>query len=300
MNGYFQEFTDATENDKWPIFNYYDNEYKWELSNTTGYYDHSCIVFKGFDTRTYPTGLVGAPAVFATATNSKAGDIDDFYTPAFNLSGMASNANCNLNFMFAGAWRTGTVALMNDSLEISYSADCGTSWSKLKDLTKADLVYGTYAPAFAPLSMNDWYEQNIAIPPAARQSKVMFRFRYKPNSDGGNGLYLGVGNNYYVDRINISPFATSVKGLHSNSMNIALAPNPTRTNTTVVISNNINNNAIVTVTDMTGKVVYQTQKVLTSNLDRIEIPETAIAVKGFYMVQVVAGTEAKTEKLVSY
>jgi hypothetical protein len=299
MNGYFQEFTDATENDKWPIFNYYENEFKWELNNKVGFYDHSCIVFNGYDTRTYPTGLVGAPAVVSTASG-KAGDYDDFFTPAFDLTGMASNANCNLNFMFAGAWRTNASSLMNDSLEITYSTDCGTSWSKLKDLTKADLVYGTYANSFAPLSMNDWYEQNIAIPTSARQSKVMFRFRYKPMTDGSSFINLGVGNNYYVDRINVSPFATSVKGLHSNSMNIGLAPNPTRTNTAVIISNNLNNNASVTVTDMTGKVVYRTQKVLVSNLDRIEIPETAIAVKGFYMVQVVAGTETKTEKLVSY
>lgn len=298
MEGYFQEFSNATENDKWPSFNYYNNDYKWEVVNNNGFYDKSCIVYKGFDSRTYPNGLVGTPA-HVSAAAGKAGDYDDFFTPAFDLSAMQSG-NCNLNFMYAGVWRTTFSSLMNDSLEIAYSTSCGTQWQTMAVLTKGDLSTGTYSNAYYPLSMSDWDLKSISVPAAARQNKVMFRFRYKPMTDDNTILYLGTGNNYYIDRINVSPFGTGINTLVNKGKNIVVAPNPARGKSAVMIANNMNSNTTVTVTDMTGKVVYRTHRVLASNMEEIEIPEAVIATKGFYIVNVVAGTETKTEKLVSY
>ena len=114
------------ETDNWPIFNYYNNEFKWQINSSVGFLDHTCMQYTGFDSRVfsplghYPTGAPG-------------GDYDDFFTPAFDLTSMATG-NCNLNFMSAGTFRTGNTADMKDSLTISYSTNCGRSWTTLKSI----------------------------------------------------------------------------------------------------------------------------------------------------------------------
>lgn len=297
--GFFQEFSDNTENERWPIFNYYNNSFKWQISNTHGYYDKSCIVYKGYDSRTSIGLFTNAPAVWSPTTTGQklTGDMDDFFTPAFDLSSMSSGL-CNLNFMYAGAWRTSVSALMNDSLEIAYSTDCGVNWTRFSVLTKADLIRGSQATAFAPLSMNDWDLKSVNVPNAARTSKVYFRFRYKPASDNASFGEMGVGNNYYIDRINVSPFPAGINTLVGKDHNIAINPNPTNSNAFVVIKGNMGARTTVVVTDITGKVVYRTEEVLQQNISRVEIPANALLSKGMYLVNVISGTQTKTEKLV--
>ena len=86
----------------------------------------------------------------------------------------------------------------------------------------------------------------------------------------------------------------------SEGSNVAVAPNPTNGSSFVVIQSANSNNATVQVTDLTGRVVYRVQQQLSNGANRIEIPASAIAVKGVYMVQVVTGSQTHTEKLVSY
>lgn len=296
--GFYQEFNDAAELEKWPIFNYYDNDYKWEVTKSSGYYDNTSIVYKGYDYRTYPGGFVGAPAILHPTTGVKlGGDVDDFFTPAFDLSGM-KGGECNLNFMSAGMWRTTNVNYMKDSMEIAYSTDCGGTWKTMSVLTKAQLMKGTQAIAFQPLSANDWDLKSMSIPEDARQSTVYFRFRYKPFSDNSTFFNLGVGNHYYIDRINISSFPAGINTLVGNGATIAVMPNPTTSNAFVVVRDMAGTVANVTVTDITGKVVYRTQQTLNSKVSQIEIPANALPARGVYIVNVLSGTQSKTEKLV--
>jgi hypothetical protein len=214
---------------------------------------------------------------------------------------------CTLSFMYSGIWRTSNSAYMKDSLELAYSDDCGTSWKTFKSLTKSELANGSFGGSYVPQYMGDWSLQSISIPTDARKGKVFFRFRYKPSTDnsmyfGGTYIYLGTGNNYYIDRININPYPVGINTLVGQGQNIALAPNPTNSNAYVVVRNTETgaSDIAVTVSDMTGKVVYRTKEVLQGTIGRIEIPASAIAVKGVYMVQVVCGKETRTEKLVSH
>lgn len=293
-NGFFQEFSNTTENERWPIFNYYKNNFKWEIANV-GYYDNSSIVYKGYDDRAGMTALTGAASAYADP-QKLAGDFDDFFSPAFDLSGM-KNGNCNLNFMYAGMWRTNDFALMLDSMEVSYSTDCGGNWNKMAVLTKADLARGNQLSPYAPLSMQDWDLKSLNVPAAARDTRVYFRFRYKPFANFVFGDQ-SVGNNYYIDRINVSSFPAGVNTLVGGDNNIAVAPNPTTKEAYVVVRGSMGAQSVVTVTDITGKVVYRTEQVLSSNLSRVEIPASAIEAKGIYIVNIIAGTQTKTEKLV--
>lgn len=297
--GFYMEFNQNDNNananpDKWPMFNYYNNDHKWQLLDNVGFYDKTCISYRNYDSRITPDAYVGTPK----------GDYDDFFTPAFDLSGFTGD--CNLNFMSSGAFRTSSAVLMKDTLEISYSTNCGQTWKKLKVMTNADIGNkGTVSIPYSPLWHGDWALRSYPIPAGDRGSKVFFRFRFKPGADDVSGGFAsltlpGTGNNFYIDRINISPYPTGVNTLLDNDRNIALAPNPTNGNTYVVIKNSSNETANIIVTDVTGKVVFQTSEQLAGSISRVEIPAAAIAVKGVYLVRVKAGENTMTEKLVSY
>ncbi len=289
MAGYVQEFDANSDKDKWPTFNYYNNPTSWTTSET-GFYDNSCLVHTGFDKRVFP----------ATYTGNFGGDFDDFFSPKFDLSSM-TNGDCNLNFMSAGAYRVTNPDLMNDALLIAYSIDCGATWKKLDSLKDGELAnYGTYSNPFRPLWTGDWKLHSINLPSEARTGNTLFRFRYRSSVDPNTAGRIATGNNFYIDRINVSPYPLGVNTLLNDKQNIVLAPNPTTGSTFVVIKDNENKTASVVVTDVTGKLVYKTQSNLTNGVNRIEIPANAISVKGMYMVQIVTGEQVHTEKLVSY
>jgi len=74
---------------------------------------------------------------------------------------------------------------------------------------------------------------------------------------------------------------------------VTLSPNPAKNNALVSISGKTNN-ASVTVTDVTGRVIWQKQNVQTA---QIKLPLANIK-PGVYMVTVKNGEGSKTIKLV--
>jgi len=304
--GYYQEFG-ANNNDlsQYPIFNVYNNTNKWEIVNNAGYYDQSSICMKAFDTRLFPVGTANVPLPYY---NTPIGDIDEFYTPGFDLSSY-TNSYCNLSFMLSGASATNLPALMLDTLEISYLSSCSVSqWTKLATLTKLDLQnVGNYSNGpFVPTSGNDWVAKSFNIPASARQGKVYFRFRYKSSGDRGGGnvnnvpTYPGTGNNVYIDRIYFNDSPTGVDDVNYKNNGVAVAPNPTTGTSSVFIKGSGKPvNVKISVTDVTGKTVYSKQTTATGDA-QFEIPAKAIDVKGVYMVQVMTDAASHVEKLVVY
>jgi hypothetical protein len=288
-DGYFQEFNQGGDLDEYPIFNYFKNFTRWEVVNNAGFYDNTSIAYKQFDART------GIPAIL---TGTPRGDWDDFYTPAFDLTTLGTG-NQYLTFFSAGAFRTQNINYMNDTLNISYSADCGRTWNTLRDLARGEIGNnGVQLNDWTPGGMWDWQSHNILIPTTVRTShRVFFRFRYRPGVDIN---LIGSGNNFYLDRIHISNWTTDVSELQSQKNGVVLAPNPTNGSTSIIIKDAKNTSANITVTDVTGKVVYRTQATLTGTISRVEIPASYISVKGMYMVEVVTGSIKQTEKLVVY
>ncbi|HTN46173.1 MAG TPA: M43 family zinc metalloprotease [Flavipsychrobacter sp.] len=290
--GYMQEFTAGGDLAKYPIFNYYRNANRWEISNTVGCYDNTSIKMNAFDKRVFPASL----------KNSPIGDVDDFYTPAFDLSSYSGSGDGNISFMLAGASKATTLNEMLDTLEISYSTNCGGSlgtWTTLKALAKGDLYNaGLVSTDFVP-TWADWTKKSFSLPAAARTNGVMFRFRYKSSGPiTGPRSYIGSGNNVYIDRIHFDNFPTNIDDKVFEEKGFALAPNPTTGSSSVVVKGNGKSmNVKVQVTDVTGKLIFTTQSAITGT-SSIEIPAQYISVKGIYLVQVITDNSKHTEKLI--
>ena len=287
-NGYFQEFDNGPEPANYPMFNYFNNDSRWEVVENAGFYDSKSIRYRNFDTRIAPATFVGTPI----------GDYDDFFTPAFDFS--SSSSNTKLNFFISGAFRTNNSAEMLDTLEIRYSTDCGSSWKLLSNLTRQDIANkGVTIMPFTPGGFWDWDGRSVSLPSAViGNNQVFFRFRYKTFA-GGLGQF-GMSNNFYLDRIYFSEFTTDVSNLENLKSGIALAPNPTTGSSSVMIKEINSPSAQVQVRDITGKIVYSTNTALSKTVTVVDIPASAIAVKGMYLVSVITSASKYSEKLVVY
>ena len=291
--GYLQEFTGA-DTAKWPMFNYYNNEFKWQCANV-GMYDHSSVEYLGYDSRintvdgTFP--MTGSPS----------GDFDDLFSIPVDLS--AFSGNCYLNYYYSGASRSGRPLDVNDTMDIDYSVNKG-AWVNLVKLTKGDLDNkGASSVPYVPVSVSDWAPMGISIPATAKSDYTVFRFRYRPNvSAGGDGTTrTGVyssGNNFYMDRISFSQWPASVANVSAGHTDVVVVPNPTSGDAYVVVKDADNTDAQVVVTDITGKTVFSVTEHLTGSEAHIQIPHAAISVQGIYIVQTITGKQVATGKLV--
>ncbi|MBX2907828.1 MAG: zinc-dependent metalloprotease [Taibaiella sp.] len=289
-DGYFQEFGPTGDRDKWPYFNYFGNEFKWEMSDK-GMWDNNCIMYKGYDERitgfTYP--VTGMPK----------GDYDDLFTVPMDLSAYTGASNYYLNYYYSGASRSSISSSIADTLSIDFSVTNGTSWVNIKKVAKAELCNkGAVSTPWVPTSAADWEPMSVNIPPAARTAYTVFRFRYLPGVEPTYGQ--STGNNFYLDRIHFSPNLTQVNAINTKANSIMVVPNPTHGNAFVVINDAAGNDVQVVVTDITGKTVYNTNAKMNGSQDRIAIPASAISVAGMYLVQVSSGNQVSTEKLVVY
>lgn len=299
---YIEDFNPSEMRGHFPIFNYFGNPtYKWEMSNNAGFYDNTSIKFGNYDPRDQASVVSGQ--ALNTATQSPRGLYADFYTPAYDLT--TFGGNCFLDFYSAGAYRTTKTSYMNDTLLISYSSNCGLTWTKLTTVTRGDLANNGYRPeSFLPTYMGEWKEHSISIPNAARTNQIYFRFRYLPGTDNAylrySGLDFGTGNNFYMDRIGVTANPLEVKNGVIVKLGMSIHPNPTSGAATIRLNGGDNSTAEVNVTDVTGKLVYHTSVVRKNTTTEIEIPAAAISVKGMYLVHVVTNGATETQKLVAY
>lgn len=293
---YVQDFNPNTDLDRWPIFNYYENSFKWEPVTTVGGYDQTSMKFNGFDYR------YGVPNPITSLPGSTPnGDFDDFFSPPFDLTGLNNGGNLNLNFMHAGASRSTISNQVNDTFQVFASTDCGNTWKSVAILSKRDLNNnGVVTEPFVPTGLWNWKSNSIDLRSFvnANTSNIMFRFRYRPGVMPENeGPRLGTGNNFYIDRIYVSNNPLGVDDQTLTARGMVLAPNPTTSGSTILLKN-ATGDVNVTISDVTGKIIYRTVAQGTGSQTAIEIPGSAVSVKGIYFVQVATSGFNQTEKLV--
>jgi hypothetical protein len=275
--GYHNDFATAGDMDKWPLFNYYRNTFKWQWFGTTGYNDGACIKYRAYDDRT------GAEAASGSAT----GDFDDIYTPAFDLTAVPTET-LNLNFFTSGAFRSGNSP--KDSLEIFASNTCGAYWTKIGSISGSNLLNkGKIISEYTPTSASDWIPQTISVPTTFRGNRVFFRFRYNPYSNG---------NTCYFDNFGISQFPTEIKEAMATPSAIAIYPNPSKGDCNMLFTAGNDGKVVYDIKDLTGKVIYANSGNYTPNsLCTQNISGSVFPASGLYFVTVTIANKTVTQKL---
>ena len=279
---YANYFANPGTVDNWPMFNYYNNNFKWEYFSTAGYADNGgCVRYRSYDYRTSPENKSGTPL----------GDYDDMFTPAFDMTSYtpSPSGDLNLSFYTAGSSRSG-VSGATDSMQIFVSTTCGDSWVRLGVLSGSQLANNTARSGEFIPTTSQWQGQTINVPTAYRTNKAYFRFRYWPSERG---------NNLYFDNFGISPWSTDIAEVRNNPNAVKLFPNPATGDTKLCFTTGSDAAVNYVIRDLTGKVVYQrTAQYPTNTFIEEPIARTLFPASGVYLVTVTLSQQTTTQKLV--
>jgi hypothetical protein len=147
------------------------------------------------------------------------GEIDEFVSPAYNLSSFQGVNNLNMQFWLAGAERGGVPA---DRLVISSSTNCGQTWSIRRTIQGYALVTaGLRSTFYSAWNPGDFQPFIVNVGPVAGQNNVRFRFQFTRGSVASN--------NIYIDDINFGA-AIGMEDIASQ-IGLSLYPNPSNDQT---------------------------------------------------------------------
>jgi hypothetical protein len=240
--------------------------------------------------RTTSAGAFGiAPAGCAKYNfynNANVGDVDELIMPAMSLTGITSPM---LTFDVAKAAyiESGMTSPLNDKLEVLVSTDCGANWTTV--YSKDDAGGLTTAPsvsvAFTPTGAQ-WRSESINLAAYANEAEVLVKFA--ATNDYGNNLYM--------DNINLSETATSIKIIDANFASVEMFPNPSSTETSLQINLINSSDVTINVLNNVGQVVYQNKSLLNAGSNSVNI-DTRNFAAGIYNVVVASQDGSVTKKL---
>lgn len=205
------------------------------------------------DNLTWVRSTAGSGSAKMEFYSSPSGEIDYLYIKPLNLN--AQGSQIRMTFSVAHAPYNAQYG-PNDRLEVQISTDCGQNWVTLYN--KSGSTGLSTAPAttnqFTPTS-SQWRTDTINLTSYNNQSEVLIRFK----------ATSGYGNNLYVDNVKID-IITSVPEFIAQQFNIY--PNPAQHYLSVSVPSELNQ-ASLKITDITGRIVYQTQL---NNIESMNIP----------------------------
>jgi lysyl endopeptidase len=211
------------------------------------------------------------------------GQSDYLITPYLNFS--SSTSPLRIYFDVAYAQRTAT---NNDSLIISYTLDCGSTWTRVYSKGRAGLATnggGMVTSSFLPTS-TQWRSDSININALAGQSRVQIRFENK----SGNG------NNLYLDNINILHGYIDV-GIEElawqNSINIF--PNPSDGNIQIEFTDVMNGRVTLALFNSYGQKVFS--EAVDSSIHTLNENFSTLP-KGVYFLHISEANHSAVRKIV--
>ncbi len=193
-----ETFEDATEvSDNWTTVNYDNDAHTWKRTTDAWLSGQASMMYDNFD--------------------NTFGEKDDLISPSYNLSGLS--APLFYNFRYIGSSQLFQSADIKDALRIYVSNNCGLTWSLVKTIVGAPLVNGGgyHAGYFYARPWDNWTGVSIPLTAYAGQANVRVKFEYTP----GSGT-----NHFYLDNMNLGPFATDVTSPAAAQNGLTVYPNP--------------------------------------------------------------------------
>ncbi|MDG1334121.1 MAG: S8 family serine peptidase [Crocinitomicaceae bacterium] len=225
------------------------------------------------------TGASGASTDAAFVNNyayNAVGEEDYIETEIFYIDG----GMAMLSFDLAKVQYSNTY---KDSLAVQISDDCGATWATIYAKGSGTLeTANTVTSNWSPGSANDWRNETVDISSYLGEN-VTFRFIN----------ITGYGNSTYIDNINVM---SDLSIGENDQVHFSLYPNPTNGTATLAISNQLDDDSKVVITNQLG----QTLEVLPSSAllgNEVAINLTSYQ-RGVYYVTVYAGGLKTTKRIV--
>jgi len=244
------------------------NNNAWTIENTTSHSGAQCAKLVNY--------------------GQAVGNIDELISAPIDLSVIPSTGTVTLSFRYAYRKRT---TADYEFLKVFISSDCGENWAQRKTLGGNQLSSLTSSASWKPTQQADWVTVHM-INVTNQYFSPNFKMKFRFESDGGNNIYL--------DDINLysgSPSDNIVLGVNdmNDIKNVELYPNPTEGDVHIKFNTNLAEKMIVTITDVTGKVISTSQIASKEGNNLIIVPTDGMS-SGTYFVKL--GYNAKALKFV--
>ncbi|WP_231590605.1 M43 family zinc metalloprotease [Hymenobacter terrenus] len=217
------------------------------------------------------------------------GAITTLITPNINLTAAPNPAV--LSFARAFALRSAT---SNEQLRISFSSDCGVTWSTptVLDVTALTTRGLTPTDGYIPAASNEWQRLNVPIP-AQFQGSGLFKVRLQMV----NGTTPG--NNFYLDDLRIGSAVLATKADALASRGISVYPNPLTKETAVHLNLPATTQVQVRLTDVLGRdVLTLPAKTYGAGQQAVSLQSAGQPLQaGVYVVRISLDGETFTSKL---
>ena len=209
----------------------------------------------------------GSASIKITGDNIGIGS-HEIISIAYDLSDLTDPA---IKFSWSGA--AANTFPVNE-LEVTYSNNCGKTWSVLGTLTKYQTANaGLYAANFKP-EKNEWRD-TILTKSQLQDDNIRFKFEY---------FAADRSNNFYLDNIQIGEAEELLQSENSTSNKLSIFPNPTKGEATIIIENFADLDVTVSLVNILGAEVKQLfEGAIISNFQAIDAKLSSLE-KGVYFV----------------
>lgn len=216
--------------------------------------------------------------------SNNTGDITEAISPSYDLSSI-NNPQLYYSWAFAQKLTGG-----NDLFIISYSLDCGGTWTPLAFKAGSSMTTASSTnSSFVPASQSEWKTTSVSLSSFANETNVRFKFHFK---NGG-------GNNFYLDDINLDAQTGIAEKFGFNSLKIYPNPMGNSTSLSFTLKENVKNLSVI-IRDVLGKEV--TKVVAASSFSAgkytMNIDKGNKLSEGLYFIEFNADNNVQVEKLI--
>jgi PKD repeat protein len=224
--------------------------------------------------RTTSAAASGSASLLISNNTNTTGNVSTLYSPGFEIVGPVPGSRLSFKYAFQRRQTSN-----NDRLTVSYSTNCGISWSNAFNKVGAPLatVSTTSNSSFFPTS-TDWKQENVSLAFLGSNTKFQLRFQFT----GGGG------NNIYLDDIQLTT-VTNVNNLQDESLSLEILPNPSSGLPKIAI--NVINPSMsrIEIMDVLGKnLVFEKSILLEEGQNQIDLSREILKPRpGNYWVRLV-------------
>lgn len=177
-------------------------------------------------------------------------------------------------------------AASNDTLQVVYSTDCGTTWTTIWNQSGTDLVTGATTTGFYTPAPTEYKLKSVAIGSVPAGSIIAFR---------GVSDY---GNNIWIDDINFrAGTPTGIEEMATASTAASVFPNPATTATTLQFSLTAASDVTITLADQLGRSTTIAHAKLSAG-NHTQAIDTKNLVSGTYVVTILSNGNVTHQQLV--
>jgi hypothetical protein len=226
--------------------------------------------------------------------NSTAGNVDEFFMPNVDMN-MTGATQATLDFLVSHARYlnpdpNNQVPILDDTLEVKVSTDCGATWTTV--YSKGGAVLSTAnatSTAFTPNSASQWRADAVNMTPYLNQPNVIIKFVAKSD----------YGNNVYLDEVNLHAGASIASIKEINSVNsFEVYPNPFQNQTTLNINTTKAERISFEVIDLLGNKVMSQDLGVVDGLYRQSI-DAASWNAGIYFINITSSEGGSMTKKIN-